>query len=281
VAPLTPASPLPFAKLSGSGNDFLLLDGRRGELDGFDLPELARRACARHTGVGADGLIVIQGSGVADFGWQFFNSDGSRAEMCGNGGRCAARYAFLQGIAPASMRFETAAGIIAARVEGARVTIQLTPPRDFREGLLLEVEGMEYQASFVNTGVPHTVLLFNDAGLVDVASHGRFIRFHPAFAPAGTNVNFVSVAGEGEIRVRTYERGVEGETLACGTGAVASAYVAWRRGLVAPPVRAVTSGGEVLTVHLRETGDGGPPEVLLEGATTLICRGEITPETFT
>ena len=280
MAPLKDPAPLPFVKMSGSGNDFILMDNRRGLLDGMDLPTLARIVCRPHTSVGADGLILIEESAAADFRWQFFNSDGSKADMCGNGGRCAARFAHLQGIAPAAMRFETGAGIVSAEVHGPTVKIQLTAPRDLNTELVIEVEGMEYSASFVNTGVPHTVIFVNDVGMVDVAKKGSLIRRHEAFLPGGTNVNFASVIDPGRIRLRTYERGVEGETLACGTGSAATALVAWLRKFTGPRVAVETTGGEILTIHL-EPGEGPEqPRVFLEGRTILVCHGAIEPEGY-
>lgn len=274
---MTAPKGIPFAKLSGSGNDFILVDGRGGRYDALDLTEMARMVCRRHDSVGADGLIVLVDADGADFGWHFVNSDGSRADMCGNGGRCAARFAQLEGIAGQSMTFLTGAGVIAARVDGPVVRIQLTTPRDFKESMVVEVEGMEYSLSFINTGVPHAVLFLNSVDKIDVEEKGRIIRYHPRFAPAGTNVNFVSVADRGRIRVRTYERGVEGETKACGTGSVAAAWCAREKGMVDDRVEVVTSGGEILTVYMEE-GPFGVPTVHLEGSTRFICRGTIEPE---
>jgi diaminopimelate epimerase len=280
MAEMKTPGPLPFVKMSGSGNDFIIIDNRHGIVGGRDRSALARRVCRRHTSVGADGLILIEESDRAAFRWDFYNADGSRADMCGNGGRCAARFAQMEGIVPAELSFETGAGIIAAEVAGTSVKIQLTRPGDYRENIVLDVEGMEYTASFVNTGVPHTVVMVNDVRLVDVPAKGRLIRYHPAFLPAGTNVNFVSVIGPGRLRVRTYERGVEGETLACGTGSVASALVAWKKGFTGAVTAVETAGGEVLTVHIEPDGGAGLPAVYLEGNTIVVCRGEIDPEGY-
>ncbi len=268
---------IPFAKLSGSGNDFILVDGRGGSFDHLDLSETARMVCRRHDSVGADGLIVLIDAEGADFGWHFLNSDGSRADMCGNGGRCAARFAREEGIAGDQMTFLTGAGLISARVNGSVVRIQLTTPHDFKESMVVDVEGMEYSLSFVNTGVPHAVLFLNSVDKVDVEGKGRVIRYHPRFAPAGTNVNFAAVIDRGRMRVRTYERGVEGETKACGTGSVAAAWCAREKGMVDDQVEVLTSGGEVLTVYMEE-GSFGAPKVHLEGMTRFICRGTIEAE---
>lgn len=280
MAGLTPRGALPFAKMSGSGNDFIIMDSRDGLLEGIDLSLLARRVCRRHTSVGADGLIVIDKSNKAHFKWHFFNSDGSAAEMCGNGGRCAARFAHAEGIAPSSMSFETQAGIISAEVRNDIVKVQLTPPFGYEETIGLEVGEKEYTVSFVNTGVPHVVALLDDVDGVDVLKVGRYIRNHERFQPAGTNVNFAAVTGPDRLRIRTYERGVEGETKACGTGSVASALVAWKKGLAGDVVQVETAGGEILTVHIR-SGEGEEyPEVFLEGKTIMVCRGEIDPEAY-
>jgi diaminopimelate epimerase len=274
MADLKKAKGIPFAKMSGSGNDFILVDDRKGVLAGLDDAELARRVCHRHTGVGADGLIIIEKSDRADFGWRFFNSDGSRADMCGNGGRCAARFARLEGIAGDRMRFETGAGIISAAVAGPVVKIQLTAPKGFEDNIVLVDEGREYTVAFIDTGVPHVVILMGRVEGVDVARVGRSIRNHPRFHPAGTNVNFAAVTGRGSLRLRTYE------TMACGTGSVAGVLVAWRKGLVDEVVAVETSGGEVLTVHVEPGLTPDSPAVHLEGRTIFVCRGIIDPEAF-
>ncbi|MGB6970693.1 MAG: diaminopimelate epimerase, partial [Desulfobulbales bacterium] len=221
--------PIPFAKLSGTGNDFIIIDHREPFIPESDQSEFARLVCRRRFSVGADGLILIENSEKADFRWQFYNADGSRAEMCGNGARCAARFAYEKDIAPAAMRFETTAGEIEAFVlsaGGESVKIRLTAPEDLRLNIPVSLGSVEQTLHFINTGVPHTVLLVNDAGMVPVADWGRKVRFHEMFQPAGTNANFTQVLPGDTLMVRTYERGVEGETMACGTGAVASALIA-------------------------------------------------------
>jgi diaminopimelate epimerase len=244
--------PIPFVKMSGTGNDFIIIDHRTSFIAPDYQAEFTRLVCRRKYSVGADGLILIEKSDTADFRWQFYNGDGSRAEMCGNGARCAARFAFEKGIAPKSMRFETTAGTIEAFIlgeGGSAVKIRLTAPEDLRLNMTLPVGSMDQVLHFINTGVPHTVVLVNDAGMVPVAAWGREIRFHERFQPAGTNANFVQVLADGKLMVRTYERGVEGETLACGTGAVASALISALLGQAKPPVTVITSGGEQLTIH--------------------------------
>ncbi|RJP20489.1 MAG: diaminopimelate epimerase [Deltaproteobacteria bacterium] len=269
---------IPFSKINGSGNDFLLIDNRGGLMEGIDRPAFASKVCDRSRSIGADGLILVEPSGSADFRWDFYNADGSRAEMCGNGGRCAARYAFARKIAGKAMAFETLAGTVRASVSGRRVKLQMTRPAGLRLDRTLTLAGKRYTYSFLDTGVPHAVLFVTDLERVDVAGVGRGIRRHKAFAPRGTNVNFVTVR-DGVVWARTYERGVEGETLACGTGAVASGILAAIRGLAAPPVAVRTSGGETLTIHF-DAGRKDFGEVFLEGDTSWSCDGKIFEEAY-
>jgi diaminopimelate epimerase len=265
--------------MSGSGNDFILIDNRDGILSGRQLDSFARKICRRKVSVGADGLIVIEPSDKAAFQWQFFNSDGSRADMCGNGGRCAAMFAYHLGIAQKKLTFETTVGIISAQVEGREVRIGLTPPSEIKTDIEVMVEGETLVLHSINTGVPHIIKFEDRPAEVDVRSLGRKIRFHPAFQPAGTNVDFVRIKDEKEIEVRTYERGVEDETLACGTGAVASAIIASLKSGMKSPVRVTTSGGEVLTVFFERRGNAFE-SVLLEGAVRIIYRGELAEDAY-
>jgi len=279
--------PIPFAKVSGTGNDFIIIDHRQPFISETDQPEFARLVCRRRFSVGADGLILIENSETADFRWQFYNGDGSRAEMCGNGARCAARFAYEKDIAPTAMRFETDAGEIEAFVlmtSGESVKIRLTGPEDLRLNIPLSIGNVEQQLHFINTGVPHTVVLVNDAGMVPVADWGREIRFHETFQPAGTNANFTQVLPGDTLMVRTYERGVEGETMACGTGAVASALIAALLEQAHPPVTVITSGGEQLTIHFSITGEGSNRHldleagIFLEGPAHNIYEGQMGPD---
>ncbi len=269
---------IPFSKLNGSGNDFLLIDNRDGVMDGIDRAVFASKVCDRSRSVGADGMILIEPSRKADFRWDFYNADGSHAEMCGNGGRCAARFASARKIAGREMSFETAAGIVRASVSDRRVKLQMTPPSGLVLDHTLVLSGRKHVYSFVNTGVPHVVLFVPDLERADVVGEGRGIRRHKAFAPRGTNVNFVQPRGS-ELWVRTYERGVEGETLACGTGAVASGIVAAARGLAEPPVAVRTRGGELLTIHF-DAGNTGYGKVYLEGDTSWSCDGKLFEEAY-
>jgi diaminopimelate epimerase len=270
---------IPFCKMSGSGNDFILVDNRQKILDPDKLGDFVPRVCAHKVSVGADGVILIESSLKANFRWRFFNSDGSEPEMCGNGGRCAARFAVLKKIAPEKLSFETLAGLIEAEVNGRRVKLQMIQPFGLRLDLVVKVEGGDHTLHFVNTGVPHTIEFVAEASKIKVKDRGKNIRFHQHFQPAGTNANFVQVVDRGRIKVRTYERGVEDETLACGTGAVASALISAAKGFVDSPVSVETSGGETLNIHFEKSGDGFG-RVFLEGDTRLVYEGNLWEEAY-
>ena len=269
---------IPFSKLNGSGNDFLLIDNRGGILRGIDLPAFVGKVCDRSRSIGADGVIFIEKSRRADFRWGFYNADGSRAEMCGNGGRCAARFAVERRIAGKRLSFETDAGLIRAQVDGRRVKLQMTPSRGLVRSKSLTLHGRKIEYAFLDTGVPHAVLFVPDLSKIDLMGTGRGIRSHRAFAPRGTNVDFVQVK-DGTVWVRTYERGVEGETLACGTGAVAAGILSAVRGYARPPVAVRTRGGEVLTIHFDPDADGFG-DVYLEGDTSWSCDGMMSQEAY-
>ena len=270
---------VPFTKMSGSGNDFILIDNRSRVLQESKIAAFIAGVCRRRLSAGADGVILIEASETADFRWRFFNSDASPAEMCGNGARCAARFAFLQGICGARLRFETGAGRVEAQVEGMRVKVKMPDPQDLRLDLRVDLASGPLTVSSVNTGVPHAVVLTDGVEGVDVAGLGREIRFHPQFAPAGINADFISKESQGGIAIRTYERGVEGETLACGTGAVAGALVAARKLGLTSPVSVRTAGGEHLTVHF-ENRSGFYRDVYQEGNARWIYTGVLHPEAW-
>ncbi len=271
--------PIPFTKMSGTGNDFIIIDHRRPFLAAEAMPEFARLVCRHKFSAGADGLILIEEDEdpAVNFRWQFFNADGSRAEMCGNGARCAARYAYRAGIAPSDMRFRTMAGVIAAEIVGSGVKIRLTPPTNLQMARAINLGPVEQTVYSVNTGVPHCVSLVADLAQVPVAEWGRLIRYHELYQPAGTNANFVQIMDDG-LHVRTYERGVEGETMACGTGAVASALIAVAIGRATSPVRVTTSGGEQLVIHLEEQQGEQAGAVYLEGPAKFIYDGQLQAE---
>ncbi len=265
---------IPFYKMSGSGNDFILIDNRNGIIDEKGLPDLITGVCRRKMSVGSDGFILIENSDTVDFKWRFFNSDGSVAEMCGNGARCAARFAHINGITGPEMTFETIAGAINARVDNSRVRINLPDPSDLQIDFPLEIDNTSLTMSSINTGVPHVVVMVDEIEKVNVDRLGKTIRFHHRFEPAGTNVNFICSQNEKSIKVRTYERGVEGETLACGTGAVASALIAALKYGKKSPVKVWTRSGAPLNIYFRKT-DGNFNDIHLEGDARIIYKGEI------
>jgi diaminopimelate epimerase len=268
---------LPFSKLSGSGNDFILIDNRTRIVPPAEAAELARGLCRPRLSIGADGLILIEDDDELDFSWRFFNADGTEPQMCGNGSRCAARYAFERGIAGAEMTFRTGAGPISARVAGRLATVRLTPPRDFVPGMRIPLDDDVLEVDSLNTGVPHVVIFVPDLERIDVSRIGAAVRNHPVFAPAGTNVNFAVLTGPSSLSVRTFERGVEGETLACGTGVVASGLAAFARGLVTPPVAVVVRSGETLTVDFT-AAKNLPSAVDFSGEVRWVMDGAATPE---
>ena len=267
---------IPFTKMSGTGNDFVVIDNREGILPGARKQAFVRRVCAAKTSIGADGVIFIENSKIADFRWDFFNADGSSAEMCGNGSRCVARYAFEHRITPDKLTFETIAGNISAQVNGESVKVRLNSPEGFRQNVGVPLEGGIIKVDIINTGVPHAVIYSDDVEAEDLSNIGSGIRGHATFAPTGTNVDFVQIIDRHTIKIRTYERGVEGETLACGTGAVASAILANRKGLVEAPVLVQIASGETLKIFFDATsGNGSFGEVFLEGLAVTTFEGTI------
>ena len=270
---------IPFYKMSGSGNDFIIIDNRQPKFDEADLDRLIKGACRRKMSVGADGLILVEEAPGVDFKWRFYNSDGSRAEMCGNGARCVSRFAYLEGIADASMSFATDAGVISAVVSKKKVKIKMTDPTDFRDEDSLDVQGTEFAYWSVNTGVPHAVIEVQDVNAVDVPVLGRAVRIHPEFSPGGTNANFVRLEDDATLSIRTYERGVEDETLACGTGNVAAALVFSLKHGMPSPIKLLTRSGEYLSIYFDRQGDSFS-EVYLEGDARVIYTGELDPEAW-
>lgn len=264
---------IPFWKMHGSGNDFIVIDNRCRIFPDKDRPQIVSRLCRRGTGIGADGLILIEDNHFVDFLWHVYNADGSEAEMCGNGGRCAARFAYLKGIADADMVFQTLAGLIRAQVDRDQVRLEMTQPFGLRKGVKLDFEGECETVNFINSGVPHAVVMVDqELDSVAVNKRGARIRYHHKFAPAGTNVNFVEVVNEQCLSIRTYERGVENETLACGTGAVAAVLLASECGLVKSPTEVIATSGESLTVYYKKEG-ALFKEVFLEGGAVIVYKG--------
>ncbi|MBU0679407.1 MAG: diaminopimelate epimerase [Verrucomicrobia bacterium] len=269
------ATEIPFWKMHGAANDFIMVDDRALTFPLADREWIAG-ICARRTGVGSEGLILIQPSDSADFRMRFFNPDGGEVEMCGNGARCVARLANDIGAAPADMRFDTIAGLVGASVLSEdTVRLVMTRPKDWKLNQAIEINGETMTWNFVNSGVPHVVIEVDDVDNVDVHTLGSAIRHHNLFAPAGTNVNFVQIRGNDSLRIRTYERGVEAETCACGTGMVAAGLIAGKLGRVSVPVQVVPASGDILQVGFDITDDGAE-NVTLTGPAVYVFRGSLT-----
>ncbi len=268
-----------FFKMSGAGNDFVVIDNRASVVP-EPATQFAARVCARQAAVSADGLLLLDRSPRRDFRMRYFNTDGSEAEMCGNGGRCIARFAVLVGAAGPQMQFENLAGDFRAAVTAdGRVRLEMTEPHSERLAVEVQTSRGRLEVHSLNTGVPHIVVPWDQLEAAPVRELGRELRHHAAFAPAGTNVNFVRVTGASAIAVRTYERGVEDETLACGTGSVAAAILMARLGRVVPPVAVTVRSGSILGVHFTLTG-GLATGVALEGDAVVLFEGDLRLEAF-
>jgi diaminopimelate epimerase len=262
---------LRFTKMNGAGNDFILIDNRTGDIN-LSRDQIAR-LCDRHRGIGADGILLLENpSDSADFRMRYFNADGGEAEMCGNGARCFARFANKMADAEDEISFETPAGVISADLAGDLVTLQMTEPTDLRLSVPLQIGAEKKIVHFINSGVPHVVVPVTQLGDVDVPREGSAIRCHEMFSPKGANVNFIEKRGADKIAVRTYERGVEDETLACGTGVVASALIFAATENVKGPISVIARGGDELRVgfekidkQFRSVTLTGPAEFVFEG----------------
>lgn len=261
-----------FTKMVASGNDFVIVDAISHKPYAVCLKRLARQICDRKFGIGADGLLVLEKSKRADIRMRIFNADGSEAEMCGNGARCAALY-----IGNRRVGIETKAGMVKSQVNGNNVKIRLTGPAGFKLNIPIRVNRRALQVNFINTGVPHAVIFVEGLEKIDVENLGRQIRYHKKFAPRGTNVDFIEVLSRDSIKVRTYERGVEGETLACGTGAVAaaliSAYGIWHMAY-GKGIKVKTKSGEILKVYFEKINNCFK-NVWLEGKVNIVYKGEL------
>jgi diaminopimelate epimerase len=272
-APVSIPSGRPFWKMSGSGNDFVFFDARAEAPGVFSTPKVIDEVCARATGVGADGVVFIQGDATEAFRIRYFNRDGSLAELCGNASLCSARLATELGIADrAGFRFATDAGQISARFIADEPEIDLQPVRGLKADAGVRLAAGELRAGFADTGVPHLVVLVADAETVDVATRGRELRFDASLAD-GANVNFVSKIDDSTWRMRTYERGVEAETLACGTGTAATGVLLNIWGLNGPEARVKSSSGRILTATTKHSGAEFRPS--LRGEARIVFRGEL------
>ena len=266
---------LRFTKMDGAGNDFVMIDNRARDVQ-LSREQIAR-ICDRHRGVGADGILLIEpAENGGDFRMRYYNADGGEAEMCGNGARCFARFARKVASAPEKISFETPAGNIGAWLEGDLVTLKMSDPTDQQLNLKLRIDGEDAVVHYINTGVPHVVVPVSRIDMVDVRGQGLTLRHHKMFSPKGANVNFLEKRGPNAIAIRTYERGVENETLACGTGVVASALIFAETHNASGPVSVHVRGGNDLTVGFARTDDGfrnvtltGPAEFVFEGTIEL------------
>ena len=266
---------LRFYKMNGAGNDFIVIDNRN--LDTNLDTETIEALCDRHRGIGADGLLAVEPAEKgADYKFRYYNADGGEAEMCGNGARCFGRFtAHLGDEVPEQVTFETIAGTLAAKMIGDDVRIAMSEPKDLRLNTPTKVAGLDADLHFVNTGVPHVVAFVRDLDDLDVFTHGRDIRQHEDFAPAGTNANFAAVIAPDHIAIRTYERGVEDETLACGTGMVASALIHHLLTGAPSPIKVDVEGGDTLEIGFEKTGDRTFANVTLTGPADFVFEGEI------
>lgn len=266
---------LHFYKMNGAGNDFVVVDNR--DLSLSLTKDQIELLCDRHRGVGADGLLAVEpAENGADFKFRYYNADGGEAEMCGNGARCFGRFtAALMDETPDRVTFETIAGTLAAEIVEENIRIAMSEPKDLKLDTGVTLPGLDATLRFVNTGVPHVVAFVGDLPAVDVVKHGAAIRYHEAFAPAGTNANFATVLAPGHIAIRTYERGVEDETLACGTGMVACALMHHLLTGAPSPVQVDVKGGDTLEIGFEKTGDTSFTNVTLTGPADFVFEGEI------
>ncbi len=264
-----------FTKMVASGNDFVLIDGSRG-LGVRSLAVLAEKICSRKYGVGADGLLLLEKSKIADVRMRIFNPDGSEAKMCGNGARCVALYSAreqrTENREQRKTSIETKVGIIEFKVKGDNVKIKLTEPKDLKLDIPIKINKRNLKANFIDIGVPHAVIFVEGLDEIHVSEIGRVIRNHRKFAPHGTNVDFLEVLGKDSIGIRTYERGVEDETLACGTGSVASALIFALKADSGNKINVHTKSQEILKVCFDRINNEFE-NVWLEGEAKIVYKG--------
>lgn len=265
---------IPFSKLSASANDFIVLDNRSGMFSPI-AGELARRLCARRYSIGADGMILIENSNKAWIRVRFFNPDGQEFSTCGNGGRCAARFALLSVITGRKMTIETNVGVIDAEVIGYTVKLRFIAPSKIQLNHEIRFKDKPLLGHFVRLGDPHFVLYAKNLNEQNIVPFARQIRYHEAFSPEGVNVHFIEPLSRQSMRIRSYERGVEDETFACGSGCVAAALSTFTSGQTDPPIMFEPHSGIPLVVHLQ--GDH-KQDIYLEGDARLVYRGDFTKE---
>lgn len=268
---------IPFIKMAGAGNDFVIIDAPKTRMN---LKRLAVKVCDRTNGIGADGLMVFDQSARADYRMRIINADGSEAEMCGNGARCMAAY-IVRHKRPRKKTFtmETLAGILEAKAANEVADVRLSDPEDYRPEIAIDLNDRDVTLHYVDTGVPHVIIYVEGLEGIDVKAIGRPIRNHEEFTPRGTNVNFVEFLEKDLVNCRTYERGVEDETKACGTGSVAAAIVSYLQlnpGIInkkGARMRVRTRSGEVLRVTF-DINECVVNNVHLKGSAKFIARGE-------
>ena len=267
---------LHFHKMNGAGNDFVVIDNRSLDLN-LSREQIAQ-LCNRQRGVGADGLLAVEpAENAADFKFRYYNADGGEAEMCGNGARCFGKFtAGLLGENISEVTFETIAGTLGAEILGDDVRIAMSDPFDLEMDTPVVIDGLDYPVYSLNTGVPHAVVFVDDLQQIDVVKYGAALRYHDHFSPNGTNANFVSVTTDSHIAIRTYERGVEGETLACGTGMVACALIHHLLTGASSPVKVDVAGGETLEIGFGKTGETSFQNVTLTGPADHVFEGNVT-----
>ncbi len=265
---------LNFTKMNGAGNDFVVIDNRN--LKTNLTTEQIALLCDRHRGIGADGLLAVEpAENGADCKFRYYNADGGEAEMCGNGARCFGAYTSqLSSPAKETVTFETIAGKLSAEMIGNNIRIAMSDPFDLEMNLDIKIEDLN-EVHFVNTGVPHAVAFVSDLPALDVVKNGATIRYHDRFAPNGTNANFAAVVADNHIAIRTYERGVEGETLACGTGMCACALFHHILTGATSPVKVDVAGGDTLEIGFKPRGDNTFSDVTLTGPANFVFTGQI------
>lgn len=264
-----------FHKMNGAGNDFVVIDNR--DLAHSLTKQQIERICNRQRGIGADGLLAVEPAEKgADFKFRYYNADGGEAEMCGNGARCFGRYtANLLDTPKDLITFETIAGTLSATMIGEQVRIAMSDPHGLALDLPIQIEGLAFPIHFINTGVPHVVVFVDELIDYPVIEHGSALRYYEHFQPSGTNVNFAQIIGENHIAIRTYERGVENETLACGTGMTACALVHHLLNEASSPVQVDVAGGETLEIGFNPEADSTFSDVTLTGPADFVFEGEI------
>jgi diaminopimelate epimerase len=261
-----------FIKAEGAGNDFIIIDAENLPA-AIDINKLVAKICQRKKSIGADGVMLYDKSDTCDFKMRIFNPDGGEVEMCGNGARCLALYAYTYKINKHQMTMETKAGVIEVEINNGIPRLKLTDPKDTKLNFVIAVDNQDLEVAFTNTGVPHVIYEVDKVDEVPVKELGAKIRYHKEFAPEGTNANFIEIADEHNLRIRTYERGVEDETLACGTGSAASAVIAALENKVKSPVNVLTASGEILKIYF-DLEKGKCKNLFLEGACNLIYKGK-------